>query len=161
MNTIKAVLGMLLVCSFATASELVAVQNIESNKAVYVKVQEATGLDWRLVGAIHYREASNRFDRSIQDGRRITGDWATHAAQFINKWRAGARLKVPQTRAEMLEFAERWNGLGYRRMGAPSPYVWSGTDQYVKGKFTADGKYDPDVVDKQLGVAVILGALGV
>jgi len=34
----------------------------------------------------------------------------------------------------------------------PSPYVWSGTDQYNRGKYIADGHYDPHAIDKQLGM---------
>ena len=150
-------------CSSAYAADNLqrVVEVINSNKATYLKVQEATGLDYRLVAALHYRECGSRFNRSIQDGRVLPKDidWVDHASKFINKWRAGARLKVPQTREAMLEFAERWNGLGYRKLGVPSPYVWSGTDRYVKGKFTADGSYDSEVVDKQIGVAPILDAL--
>src|SRR5690606_14680775 len=55
-----------------------------------------------------------------------------------------------------LDILERYNGLGYRNKGLPSPYLWAGTDQYVKGKYVADGKFDPNHVDRQLGVAPIL-----
>ncbi len=51
---------------------------------------------------------------------------------------------------------ERYNGLGYYHKGLPSPYVWSGTDQYVKGKYVADGVFDPNAVDSQLGCAGLL-----
>lgn len=58
-----------------------------------------------------------------------------------------------------LTLLERYNGLGYARMGRPSPYVWSKTDQYVKGKYISDGHYCANKVDDQLGVAVLLQAL--
>jgi hypothetical protein len=52
--------------------------------------------------------------------------------------------------------------LGYANKGLPSPYIWSGTDQYEKGKYTSDGKYDPaEAVDEQLGCAGILKFMGV
>jgi hypothetical protein len=41
----------------------------------------------------------------------------------------------------------------------PSPYIWSGTDQYKSGKYVRDGIYDPDVVDGQLGCAGLLMAM--
>jgi hypothetical protein len=41
-------------------------------------------------------------------------------------------------------------------MGRPSAYVWSGTNQYISGKYVADGVYDPDKVDAQLGVAGLI-----
>jgi hypothetical protein len=52
-----------------------------------------------------------------------------------------------------------WSGstaLGYANRGLPSAYVWSGTDQYKKGKFVADGVFDPNKVDAQLGVAGLI-----
>ena len=36
--------------------------------------------------------------------------------------------------AGMLVAWERYNGLGYRQYGIHSPYVWSCTDLYVKGR---------------------------
>jgi hypothetical protein len=56
----------------------------------------------------------------------------------------------------MLTNLERYNGIGYAAKGKPSPYLWSGTDQYEKGKYVADGVYDPDKVDAQLGVAGLI-----
>jgi lysozyme family protein len=55
-----------------------------------------------------------------------------------------------------LTLLEEYNGLGYAARGLPSPYVWAATDQYVKGKYVADGHFDPDVVDQQLGCAALL-----
>ena len=51
---------------------------------------------------------------------------------------------------------ERYNGLGYAARGKPSPYIWSGTDQYVSGKYVRDGVYDARVVDQQPGCAGLL-----
>ncbi|WP_265440892.1 hypothetical protein [Bradyrhizobium sp. SEMIA] len=41
----------------------------------------------------------------------------------------------------------------------PSPYVWSGTNQYRAGKYVRDGVYDPGKVDPQLGCAALMIAL--
>lgn len=54
---------------------------------------------------------------------------------------------------------EMYNGTGYARRGLPSPYVWSGTNIYVRGKYVADGRYDANKVDTQIGVIVSLKAL--
>ena len=54
---------------------------------------------------------------------------------------------------------EEYNGLGYASRGVPSPYVWSGTDQYRSGKYVRDGVYDPNAVDSQLGCAGLLMAM--
>jgi len=55
-----------------------------------------------------------------------------------------------------LTLLEEYNGLGYAARGRPSPYIWASTNQYVKGKYIADGNYDPNAVDRQLGCAALL-----
>lgn len=54
---------------------------------------------------------------------------------------------------------EQYNGLGYAARGRPSPYIWSGTDQYRAGKYIRDGVYDPNTVDSQPGCAGLLMAM--
>lgn len=51
---------------------------------------------------------------------------------------------------------EKFNGLGYRKKGIPSPYLWSYTNQYTKGKYVLDGKFDPEAISKQPGIAAYL-----
>jgi hypothetical protein len=59
----------------------------------------------------------------------------------------------------LLTLLEGYNGFGYAARGLPSPYIWSGTDQYKSGKYVADHVFDPNVVDKQLGCAGVLLAM--
>lgn len=59
----------------------------------------------------------------------------------------------------VLTLWEKYNGLGYAARGRPSPYIWSGTDQYVSGKYVRDGVYDPNHVDTQPGCAGLLLAM--
>jgi hypothetical protein len=59
----------------------------------------------------------------------------------------------------MLYRFERYNGFGYRSRGINSPYLWSYSNQYKKGKFTGDGKYDPNAVSKQCGAVVLLKSI--
>lgn len=70
---------------------------------------------------------------------------APHAANNTN-WSGGGVMTI----------GEKYNGLGYANKGRPSPYIWAGTDQYVKGKYVKDGVYDPNKVDAQLGMAITL-----
>jgi lysozyme family protein len=46
---------------------------------------------------------------------------------------------------------EGYNGFGYRAHGVRSPYVVGGTNLQQPGKYTADGVWDPNVMDSQLG----------
>lgn len=59
----------------------------------------------------------------------------------------------------VLTLWEEYNGLGYANMGVPSAYVWSGTDQYVSGKYIADHVYRASAVDVQEGCAPILAMM--
>ena len=56
----------------------------------------------------------------------------------------------------MLFKMEQFNGFGYRVKGINSPYLWSFSNHYTKGKFTRDGFFDPNAVSKQIGAAVLL-----
>ena len=59
----------------------------------------------------------------------------------------------------MLHRLEAYNGFGYRRAGRASPYLWSFSSLYNRGKFVADGKFDPNARSKQCGGAVMLKLL--
>jgi len=65
--------------------------------------------------------------------------------------------------ATILYFLEGYNGWGYRTGAGQattppkrSAYLWSMTNQYEKGKYVADGKFDPNAVSTQAGVCAIL-----
>lgn len=75
-------------------------------------------------------------------------DCAPHAA----KWRLW-------TTGGVLTLLEEYNGLGYAAMGVPSAYVWSGSDQYVSGKYVADHVYRANAVDVQEGCAPLIATM--
>lgn len=75
-------------------------------------------------------------------------DCAPHAAKWTD-WTIGG----------VLTLWEEYNGLGYAARGVPSAYVWSGTDQYVSGKYIADHVYRASAVDVQEGCAPILSRM--
>lgn len=53
---------------------------------------------------------------------------------------------------------EQFNGLGYRKYhkNVPTPYVYSYTNIYTKGKYVSDGKFDANAVSKQPGCAAYI-----
>jgi lysozyme family protein len=141
-------------------------------KARYQAVEKTTGVPWFVIAVIHQRESSQNWNRSLAQG----DPWnmvSTHVPKGrgpFNSWEAAAEdaLRVCHPYAAKwkdwsvggtLTLLELYNGLGYFRKGRPSPYVWSGTDQYVKGKYVSDGVYDPETVDKQLGCAGLILAM--
>jgi lysozyme family protein len=54
---------------------------------------------------------------------------------------------------------EAYNGLGYRGLGVPTPYLWSFSNHYERGKFVADGKFSATAKSQQCGAAVMLKLL--
>lgn len=145
---------------------------IEANRARYEAVSAKTGVPWDVIGVIHYRESSGSFAGVLHNGQKIIGKgkkttivpkgrgpfstWEEAAVDALMNCHPFAGKNKDWSIAGTLDILERYNGLGYRNKGLPSPYLWAGTDQYKKGKYVADGKYDPNHVDKQLGVAAIL-----
>jgi lysozyme family protein len=55
-----------------------------------------------------------------------------------------------------LDKIELYNGSGYRRQGINSPYLWSGTTLYSRGKYVEDGRFSAAALDQQLGCSAIL-----
>ena len=144
-------------------------KNFEKNKAKYKEVEKRTGVPAELIAAIHWRESSGNFKTYLHNGEKLGKvtqlvpkgiyfeDWTDAAVHAIKTHNPGI---VDSGNVETwYEFAERYNGLGYRNKGVSSPYVWAGTDNYTSGKYVADGKYSATHVDQQLGVAVMIKEL--
>lgn len=124
------------------------------------------------IGVIHYRESSNDFRGVLHNGQKIIGTgkkttlvpkgrgpfstWEEAAIDALANCHPYLAKNKDWSIGTTLDKLEAYNGLGYRNKGLPSPYLWAGTDQYTKGKYVADGKFDPNHVDQQLGVAPIL-----
>lgn len=156
-----------------------AVSRITANRKRYEPVSKETGVPWWAIGCIHLMECNLSFSKHLHNGdslnnwtirvprhRPVTGKppftWEESAVDAL----AYDNLtdKAPQDwrdAEKVLDIFERYNGLGYRKMGVPSPYLWSGSDQYDKGKYVEDGVYDKNAVSKQLGIAPILRELKV
>jgi len=138
----------------------------------YEKVSAKTHVPWPVIAVIHERESSQSWTASLAQGdpwdrvsvhvpkgRGPFASWeeaaedalvvcAPHAAKWED-WSIGGALCL----------LEQYNGLGYAARGIPSPYVWASTDRYVKGKYIADGHFDPNAVDHQIGCAALLGRM--
>lgn len=138
----------------------------------YERVQAMTGVSWLFVACTHYRESNLNFNTQLGQGdplHSVSTHVPTGRGPF-NSFEDGAYdalVKCAPFAARicdwslpgMLTILEMYNGLGYARKGLPSPYVWSGTDQYLSGKYIRDGVFDPNTVDKQLGVAGLIKAV--
>lgn len=150
----------------------VPVSRILAAKNRYERVQAMTGVHWVFTACSHYRESNLNFNRQLGQGDPIN-QVSTHVPKgrgpfnsfedsaydaLVNCAPYAARVK-DWSMPGMLTILEMYNGLGYARRTIPSPYVWSGTDQYQRGKYVADGVFDANTVDKQLGVAGLILSL--
>lgn len=136
----------------------------------YQKVSSVTHVPWPVIAVIHERESSQSWTASLAQGdpwNKISIHVPRGRGPF-QSWEAAAEDALALEHATSwpdwsiggsLTFLERYNGLGYFRMGIPSPYVWASTDQYVKGKYIADGHFDPNAIDHQLGCAALLARM--
>ena len=146
---------------------------IVHNRARYESVGVPLSIPWYFIGVIHNMESSQRFDRHLHNGDPLTartvhvpagrpasGDppftWEASATDSLQL--EGLDKVTDWSFPALLYRTEKYNGFGYRihHPEVLSPYLWSGSNHYTKGKFVADGKFDPNAVSKQCGAAVIL-----
>lgn len=155
--------------------------NYTQNIKKYLEIEKLTGVPSELICALHYREMSLSWNGCLHNGEKILGtgkktslvpkgrgpfdtfEQAAIDALFLKKNLFPKEWNL----ATCCEFAERYNGLGYRsKIGDKgevelSPYCFAGTNAHDEtGKFVRDGKYDPNAKEAQLGVAAILLILG-
>lgn len=144
-------------------------------KARYQTVTRMTGVPYWVVAVIHEREAAQKWNTQLGQGDpldRVSTHVPKGRGPFTgpDAWEKGAvdaLVNCPPYAARnkdwsaggTLTLLEQYNGLGYAAKGLPSPYIWSGTDQYKSGKYVADHDFRPDVVDAQLGCAGLLMAM--
>ena len=126
-----------------------------------------------MVGVIHALESSLNFGRHLHNGDPLTArtvqvpagrpktgqppfTWEASASdalrfQGFDKWKDWS---IPGTLFKL----EGYNGFGYRdhHPDVPSPYLWSFSNHYSRGKYVADGTFSPTAVSAQCGVAVLL-----
>lgn len=164
----------------AQARDLAAFKaNWEKNRARYEAVGKTANVPAALVAALHWRESTGDFGTYLHQGDPL-GKKARNEPKDIpvfHKWEEAAvhALTMPDkakvrddvnldtnTRdgATLATYSEFYNGLGYDRKKRASPYVYSGTDAYSKGKYVAGGKYSAGTTDRQLGVLVMVDAVG-
>jgi lysozyme family protein len=140
--------------------------------ARYQAVSAKTGVPWAVIAVIHQRECSqdwsgslaqgdpwNRVSVHVPAGRGPFRSWEEAAVDALVNCAPYAARNKDWSIGRTLSKLEQYNGLGYAARGRPSPYIWSGTDQYQSGKYVRDGVYDPNVVDSQPGCAGLLKAM--
>jgi lysozyme family protein len=157
---------------------------IRQNRARYEEITRRTEVPWFAIGILHALECSFSFARHLFNGDPLTDftkrfppgeprgignppfsfdDAAVAALQH-----EGFDNQADWSLARTLHRFERYNGMSYRtRLRMASPYLWSFTDLYDKGKFKEIPKpgggfqsvFDPELRSKQCGAGAMLRAL--
>lgn len=149
-------------------------KRLTQGQQTYQQVGAELNIPWVFIGITHGMECGFNFKghlhngdpltaRTVQvpKGRPATGNppftWSQSArdALIYKGYHQVADWSVPH----MLHLFERYNGMGYRRRGVPTPYLWSFSNLFEKGKFVADGHFDPEAISKQCGAALMLKAV--
>ncbi len=141
-------------------------------KAHYEAVSAATTVPWFIIAVIHEREASqswlanlaqgdpwNTVSKHIPRGQGPFTSWEQAAINALSRTPPFAARWTDWSPGGALTLLEMYNGLGYANRELPSPYVWASTNQYHRGKYVADGHFDPNAVDHQLGCAALIAAM--
>jgi lysozyme family protein len=144
------------------------------NRQLYNRVAEETCAPWYFIGIIHAMEASFDFHTHLHNGDPLRAktvqvpsgrppvwdppnDWASSAIDAISfdHFADQPDWSLPRT----LYNWEGYNGWRSRARGINTPYLWSYSNHYSKGKFVADNVWDANAISKQCGAAVMLRAL--
>ena len=148
---------------------------LRQSRARYESASRRSGVPWYFIGAIHGLEASFNFrahfhngdhplqarTRQVPAGRPTVwlppSDWESSAIDALRLM--GFAGQSDWSLARTLYRLEAYNGFGYRRLGRASPYLWSFSSNYDRGKFIADGRYSPTARSQQCGTAIMLKLL--
>lgn len=147
---------------------------LTANKARYDSIAVSIGCPWWFVAVLHQMESDADFNTYLGNGQRLDrvttmvprgrGPFKTFEAGALDALREMKMDQVPEWSIERVLFEiERFNGFGYISRGINSPYLWSFTSLYSKGKFLekpgAKSWFDPNAVSTQCGAAAILKCL--
>ena len=157
-------------------SVLATARKIAAGKAQYESVSRETGVPWHVIGIIHAMECGLNFGKHLHNGDPLTArtvqvpkgrpkvgnapfSWTESAIDAI---RYDGLDKVEDWSLERICWElECYNGTGYLRHHPEvnTPYLWSFTNHYERGKYVSDGKWSATAVSGQAGAMALLKAL--
>lgn len=141
----------------------------------YEAVGTLVKVPWYFIGAIHGLESSFNFrshlhngdfplslrTRQVPSGRPIVwlppADWESSAKDALKL--LGFTGQSDWSVERTLYRFEAYNGFGYRRQGVATPYLWSFSTHYDRGKFVRDGRWNANARSQQCGAAVLIKTL--
>lgn len=148
------------------------VARVLAHRGRYEAVSRDTGVPWFVIAGLHNMEASGSFTKHLHEGSPLAGRtrWVPKGRPVSGKppftWEFSAADALRYDRMSEVNWrsldsalyaCERYNGTGYLKYhpDVPTPYLWSHTSIYTRGKYIADGKWSSTAISAQTGVAAI------
>jgi lysozyme family protein len=149
-------------------------------KARFQAVEKRTGVPWFVTGIVLTREAGSppNFHAWLHNGdpmfdhdglpRQTVNVPARRPPDPAVSWEDGAvdayelegLVDAQWSPALVAWLLEKFNGFGYRLYHhIRSPYLWGATTVQQRGKYAADRRWDPAIMDPQIGGMALLAAL--
>lgn len=149
-------------------------QMLLKGRTRYEQTEKISGVPWWFIGICHALEASFNFNGHLHNGDPLAHrtvqvpagrpkvwnpptDWVSSAVDAM-KYQGYAEAEDWSLTRSLYRW-EAYNGWGSRNKGIHTPYLWSFSNHYTKGKYVKDHVFDPHAVSKQCGAAVMLKAL--
>jgi lysozyme family protein len=139
------------------------------NLTRYREVALDTGVPAALIAALDQRESGanpraalgqgdpwNKVSTHVPRGKGPWKSWKDAAVYYVNYDHLNDVTADRWDWTYACWKGEAWNGFGPRNHGVRTGYLWSGTSHYVKGKYVKDGVWDPNFVDRQLGIVPLM-----
>jgi lysozyme family protein len=151
------------------------VNRLRGQRVRYEGLGNEVKIPWYFIGIIHGLEAGFNFMGHLHNGdvpltqrtRNVPknrpeawlppSDWESSAKDALDF--DGFLGQADWSLEAMLYRWEAYNGWGYRPRKNPTPYLWSFSNHYNRGKYASDGNYDPQLKSQQCGAAVMLKEL--
>jgi lysozyme family protein len=148
---------------------------ITKSRSRYEAVSRDTVVPWYFIAVIHALESSCNFRAHLHNGdfpltqrtRQVPSnrpsiwlppaDWESSARDALKL--LGFTGQKDWGLERTLYRLEAYNGLGYRPYGVATPYLWSFSNHYERGKYVGDGKWSATARSQQCGAAVMLKLL--
>lgn len=150
-------------------------KRLAASKERYRLVAQAVNSDmpWWFVACLHQMECGGDFGKHIHNGdllktKTVRVPAGRPAGNPPWTWEASAHDALVACKGynhvsdwgigHILYTFEGYNGYGYRQYhpSVKTPYLWSFTNQYTKGKYVADNKWSNEAISLQCGIAAIL-----
>ena len=141
-------------------NEIYKVSRYERYRIVVSKLkEEGYKVPPFLIGILHYLWYDfdwNRFNRRYLSWENFMVEIIASKIKFLQK-DGFCGFDRPEDWLYFLENCDATtDATTYRKYGINSPFLWSGTNHYTKGKFKSDGKFYPDEVARHIGAVPIM-----